>query len=292
MGIEIQQQRRNNTEHGLTLFDDLFLLSSRERAMYLLSEIILSTIIMASNTVCTVSLYKLQHLTASVFTALLFCLAIADSVTGFFSFVFHFALMVDIPISSPYFHGAITTFFLANQISFLLMMLSLVNRFFKTKFILNYNQVVTQKRGNIALAATILMSVVFTSASEFGYMIFKKKGRLLIAACINGPIMLVCFILFIQSIRNLTRLESIVTSSLPSGFHTIITISRVHFMTINLVMLPWFVVFMVRRVGDLSEHSITMCFYWCFFLWKMSPLLNVYNVFLTNKRCTSVLFPE
>jgi len=116
----------------------------------------------------------------------------------------------------------------------------------------------------IALTVTIVMSVLFTSASELGYRFFKKTDRLLITRFINVPIMLSCFILFFLSIRKLTRLKSTMLTSLPSGFQAIIRISKLHLMAISVVALPCVVVFMVRRFGYLSKHNIVLSFYWCF----------------------------
>ena len=273
-----------------TLVDDLSLLSLNEQSIYFLFEILLAVLVMTFNTLCGVSLYKVQRRTKPT-NALLFSLAIADSVNGLVSFIFHFSLAMAISKGSSFIHGLIPGLFLTNQISFLFMMLSLANRFLRTKYILNYHQVITQKKAFIALVATLVVSAVFTLASEYGFVYFKKAGRLVIAACCNIPIMVFCFTLFILSIRNLKNINSTVVSSLPSGFQTIIKISTLHFMTLTIAMLPWLVVFAVRRLGDLSEHDITLSFYWCFFSWKMYPLVNAWNILLTNKRCIRVLLP-
>ena len=278
-----------------SVLDDLQLLTTDEISTLTSTEITMSGIIAFSSIMATYALYVSSSTNGGTFTPyniLLFYLSISDTCSSLTNIFIQICLVrTNYDSCSISSHLLQTLFFFFCQWSYFLLITSGINRFLKIRLLLDYDRVVSLKTCKFASIVVIILSIVSTIAGEIGFQFLGKYARFTVTFPFNCPLIILVLILYIMSLKDLKDIGATL-SSLPRGIKVIVRVSTIHILTLILLIVPLCTVFVVRRIKLLSQHDVTLMLFWCLFLFKSCSLINVFNVFILNKRCRHVFQSE
>ena len=272
----------------VTVYDDLSLMSEKERSVFILLETAASSIVLLSSIFAVYALLKTRRRNFTTPNLLMCCLSSSDICSSALNLVLNVTLMYNgYSTCKQSIRIIITVLFMFSQIGYALMVLSGVNRFLRIRLLLHYDSIITIQAGKRVIMLGIGAGALIAGMAEIGHAMMSKFGRFVVASAIDIPSLVLVLSLYCISLRDLKRMNAQVRG-LPAKIRTMVKLSSVHLVAVSLAIFPFVACFFVRRTQVLEPRGMARMFFWCMFLFKSATLLNVYNVFCFNKRCRHI----